>query len=214
MLMNKKLGKFITIEGIEGVGKTTNMTFIEEWLNRKNISYISTREPGGTPIGEDIRDLLLSPRDELVHENTELLLMFAARAQHLAEVIMPSLRRGQWVVCDRFTDATYAYQGGGRGVPYKRISILESLVQGDLRPDLTLLLDIPVNQGLERALNRSKPDRFEQEKVEFFQRVRSSYLSKSSDFPEQYRLIDASKTLIEVQLQLKDTLEVFLSETA
>ena len=212
--MNKKLGKFITIEGIEGVGKTTNMTFIEEWLNRKNISYISTREPGGTPIGEDIRDLLLSPRDELVHENTELLLMFAARAQHLAEVIMPSLRRGEWVVCDRFTDATYAYQGGGRGVPYKRISILESLVQGDLRPDLSLLLDIPVNQGLERALYRSKPDRFEQEKVEFFQRVRNSYLSKSSDFPEQYRLIDASKTLLEVQLQVKDTLEVFLSETA
>jgi len=212
--MNKKLGKFITIEGIEGVGKTTNMTFIEEWLNKKCISYVCTREPGGTPIGEDIRDLLLAPRDELVHENTELLLMFAARAQHLAEVIIPSLRRGEWVVCDRFTDATYAYQGGGRGVSHKIISILEGLVQGDLRPDLTLLLDIPVNQGLERAYNRSKPDRFEQEKVEFFQRVRSSYLSKSSDFPEQYRLIDASKTLIEVQLQLKDTLEVFLSETA
>ena len=152
--MNKKLGKFITIEGAEGVGKTTNMAFIKKWLDEKEIKHILTREPGGTPIAESIRDLLLVPRNEIVDESTELLLMFAARAQHLAEVIIPSLNRGEWVLCDRFTDATYAYQGGGRGISSEKISTLEHLVQGDLRPDLTLLLDIPVTQGLERALGR------------------------------------------------------------
>ena len=161
-------GKFITVEGVEGVGKTTNMTFIQSWLKQQGIEHITTREPGGTPLAEDIRELLLSPRDEAVNENTELLLMFAARAQHLAEVILPALERGQWVLCDRFTDATYAYQGGGRGVAMEKISLLEDLVQGQLRPDLTLVLDAPVAQGLERANKRSQPDRFEQEKLDFF----------------------------------------------
>ena len=212
LFMNKKLGKFITIEGAEGVGKTTNMAFIKKWLDEKKIKHILTREPGGTPIAESIRDLLLVPRNEIVDESTELLLMFAARAQHLAEVIIPSLNRGEWVLCDRFTDATYAYQGGGRGISSEKISTLEHLVQGDLRPDLTLLLDIPVTQGLERALGRSKPDRFEQEKIEFFERVRGSYLSRASDFPQQYRVIDASNTLSEVQLELGVALEEFLHE--
>ena len=157
--MTIKPGKFITVEGVEGVGKTTNITFIKEWLDRHDIAHITTREPGGTPLAEDIRELLLSPRDEAVNENTELLLMFAARAQHLAEVIVPALDGGQWVLCDRFTDATYAYQGGGRGVAMEKIALLENLVQGELRPDMTLVLDIPVAQGLERARNRSEPDR-------------------------------------------------------
>jgi len=208
--MNKILGKFITIEGIEGVGKTTNMAFIEGWLKKNNIKYTSTREPGGTPMAESIRDLLLASRDEVMHENTELLLMFASRAQHLAEVILPSLRRGEWVLCDRFTDASYAYQGGGRGVSNKKISILEYLVQDNLRPDLTLLLDIPVNQGLKRALNRSKPDRFEQEKIEFFERVRSRYLLRSVEFSNQYKVIDAANTLTKVQLEIENILENFL----
>lgn len=210
--MNKTLGKFITIEGVEGVGKTTNMIFIEEWLKKKNIKYTSTREPGGTPMAESIRDLLLATRDEVMHENTELLLMFASRAQHLAEVILPGLSRGEWVLCDRFTDASYAYQGGGRGVSFKKISILEHLVQDNLRPDLTLLLDIPVNQGLKRALNRSKPDRFEQEKIEFFERVRSSYLLRSVEFSSQYKVINASNTLKKVQLEIENVLENFLRE--
>ena len=208
--MNKILGKFITIEGIEGVGKTTNMAFIEGWLKKNNIKYTSTREPGGTPMAESIRDLLLASRDEVMHENTELLLMFASRAQHLAEVILPSLRRGEWVLCDRFTDASYAYQGGGRGVSNKKISILEYLVQDNLRPDLTLLLDIPVNQGLKRALNRSKPDRFEQEKIEFFERVRSRYLLRSVEFSNQYKVIDAANTLTKDQLEIENNLENFL----
>ena len=207
--MNKKLGKFITVEGAEGVGKTTNMTFIKNWLDEKGIKHILTREPGGTNIAESIRDLLLVPRNEKVDENTELLLMFAARAQHLAEVIVPSLSRGEWVLCDRFTDATYAYQGGGRGVSIEKISTLESLVQGDLRPDLTLLLDAPVTQGLKRALSRGKADRFEQEKIEFFERVRNSYRSRASELPQQYRVINASNTLPKVQLELGIALEEF-----
>jgi|TARA_B110000444_G_C18840556_1_gene598663 dTMP kinase len=208
--MNKQLGMLVTVEGGEGVGKTTNMLFIENWLKKKNIEYTSTREPGGTPLAENIRELLLTPNDELISENTELLLMFAARAQHLSRVILPSLNQGKWVLCDRFTDASFAYQGGGRGVPDKKISLLEDFVQGTLRPDLTLLLDIPVEDGLKRALNRSKPDRFEQEKIEFFDRVRKSYINRSKKFPKQYKVIDASKNLDHVELEIEKVLENFL----
>ena len=204
-------GKFITVEGVEGVGKTTNMTFIQSWLKQQGIEHITTREPGGTPLAEDIRKLLLSPRVEAVNENTELLLMFAARAQHLAEVIVPALERGQWVLCDRFTDATYAYQGGGRGVAMEKISLLEDLVQGQLRPDLTLVLDAPVAQGLERASKRSQPDRFEQEKLDFFEQVRDCYLSRAKDMPMQYRVIDASQNLEEVQLDITEQLDQFMA---
>ena len=204
-------GKFITVEGVEGVGKTTNMTFIQSWLKQQGIEHITTREPGGTPLAEDIRKLLLSPRVEAVNENTELLLMFAARAQHLAEVILPALECGQWVLCDRFTDATYAYQGGGRGVAMEKISLLEDLVQGQLRPDLTLVLDAPVAQGLERANKRSQPDRFEQEKLDFFEQVRDCYLSRAKDMPMQYRVIDASQNLEEVQLDITEQLDQFMA---
>lgn len=205
-----KPGKFITVEGVEGVGKTTNMAFIQSWLERQGIDQITTREPGGTPLAEDIRELLLSSRDEAVNENTELLLMFAARAQHLAEVIVPALERGQWVLCDRFTDATYAYQGGGRGVAMEKIALLENLVQEQLRPDLTLILDAPVAQGLERASKRSQPDRFEQEKLDFFEQVRECYLSRAKKIPRQYRIVDAFQSLAQVQLDLGEQLNQFM----
>ena len=208
--MNMKAGKFITVEGVEGVGKTTNIAFIKQWLDQQGIEHITTREPGGTPLAEGIRELLLSRREETVNENTELLMMFAARAQHLAEVILPALNRGRWVLCDRFTDATYAYQGGGRGVAMEKIALLENLVQGDLRPDMTLLLDIPVFQGLERARNRSEPDRFEQEKLKFFEKVRNCYLSRAKSVPQQYRLIDASQSLENVQIDIQRVLAEFV----
>ena len=154
------LGKFITIEGGEGVGKSTNIACVESFLQAQAISYVKTREPGGTPLAEEIRSLLLAPRDEKVCEKTELLLMFAARAQHLQQVILPALQRGEWVICDRFTDATYAYQGGGRKLSLDTIATLETVVQGGLQPDLTLLLDVDVGTGLARLGNREQIDRF------------------------------------------------------
>lgn len=212
--MKPESAKFITVEGGEGVGKSTNMTFIGEWLERHNIPYIATREPGGTPLAEEIRALLVKPRAEPVAENTELLLMFAARAQHIAEVIMPALRRGQWVLCDRFTDATYAYQGGGRGIDRAKIAQLESLVQGELRPDMTLLLDIAVKQGLARARERGEPDRFEQEKLFFFNAVRDCYLQRASEERHRYRIVDASLPLADVQRSLAIHLKQFLESSA
>jgi dTMP kinase len=212
--MKPESAKFITVEGGEGVGKSTNMTFIGEWLERHNIPYIATREPGGTPLAEEIRALLVKPRAEPVAENTELLLMFAARAQHIAEVIMPALRRGQWVLCDRFTDATYAYQGGGRGIDRAKIAQLESLVQGGLRPDMTLLLDIAVKQGLARARERGEPDRFEQEELFFFNAVRDCYLQRASEERHRYRIVDASLPLADVQRSLAIHLKQFLESSA
>jgi len=212
--MKPESAKFITVEGGEGVGKSTNMTFIGEWLERHNIPYIATREPGGTPLAEEIRALLVKPRVEPVAENTELLLMFAARAQHIAEVIMPALRRGQWVLCDRFTDATYAYQGGGRGIDRAKIAQLESLVQGGLRPDMTLLLDIAVKQGLARARERGEPDRFEQEELFFFNAVRDCYLQRASEERHRYRIVDASLPLADVQRSLAIHLKQFLESSA
>jgi len=202
-------GKFITIEGTEGVGKTTNIEFIKQWLQSKSISFVDTREPGGTPLAEEIRQLLLSNRDEKVCSKAELLLMFAGRAQHLDQLIEPQLASGDWVLCDRFTDATYAYQGAGRQMGYDLIADLESMVQGDLRPDLTLILDIPVEQGLQRAGQRSEPDRFELEKAEFFNRVRQAYLQRAKQSPKQYVIIDASLSLPEVQEQIASCLDKF-----
>ncbi len=202
-------GKFITVEGVEGVGKSTNMAFIAGFLRERGMDVVETREPGGTPTGEAIRELLLDARRTDIHTDTELLLMFAARAQHLAELIRPALERGQWVLCDRFTDATYAYQGGGRGVPAARIAVLEDWVQGELRPDLTILLDLPVGDGLRRAAGRSEPDRFEQEQQAFFERVRAAYLARAEATPQRYRVIDASPELAEVQARLRAVLEDF-----
>lgn len=198
-------GKFITIEGTEGVGKTTNIEFIKQWLNENNIDFIATREPGGTPLAEQLRGLLLQPRDEAVDETAELLMVFAARAQHLNQVIIPALEQGKWVLCDRFTDATYAYQGGGRQMNTETIGNLENLVQRALRPDAVLLLDIPVEQGLERARGRGELDRFEQEDIAFFERVRTAYLQRAKN-NDDYHVLDASQPLEQVQAQLKTVL--------
>lgn len=202
-------GKFITIEGTEGVGKTTNIEFIQTWLNQQQVDFVTTREPGGTPLAEQIRELLLTPRDEKVCNSAELLLMFAGRAQHLDQVIVPAVQSGLCVVCDRFTDATYAYQGFGRGMDSTLIAHLERLVQAELRPDLTLILDIPVEIGLQRASQRSAPDRFEREQTEFFERVRQGYLSIAANEPERCVVIDASQPLEDVQRDITTALKSF-----
>jgi len=203
-------GKFITVEGIEGVGKTTNMEYLQQLITAAGKELVVTREPGGTPLGEAIRGLLLDPEYQGMDPDCELQLMFAARAEHLDKVIRPAIGAGQWVLCDRFTDATYAYQGGGRGLDAEKIAALEQLVQGDFRPDLTLLLDVPVAVGLERAGKRSSPDRFEQEKVEFFERVRQAYLDMADTHTDRYRVIDASQPLGNVQQQLDAVMKTIL----
>lgn len=203
-------GRFITVEGIEGVGKTTNMEFIHQQLLASGKDVVVTREPGGTLLGEAIRGLLLDPQYKGMDPDCELQLMFAARAEHLDKVIRPAIETGRWVLCDRFTDATYAYQGGGRGLDSDKIAVLEKLVQGDFRPDLTLLLDVPVEVGLTRAGNRSAPDRFEQEKVEFFERVRQAYLDMAERHDGRYRVIDAGRPLPQVQEQLAVAMGTFM----
>lgn len=204
-------GRFITVEGSEGVGKSSNLAFIEDYLAVHGKSVVRTREPGGTALGEKIRALLLDAGQTGMCDDAELLLMFAARAQHLAEVIRPALARGKWVLCDRFTDATYAYQGGGRGIPRQRIAVLEAWVQGDLRPDHTLLLDMPVAAGLARAGARSAPDRFEQEQQAFFERVRQTYLERARAEPERIRVINAAPELEQVQAALARELDRILA---
>ncbi|MEJ2360650.1 MAG: dTMP kinase [Gammaproteobacteria bacterium] len=199
-------GKFITLEGGEGAGKSSNIPFIEQFLREHGIDLVMTREPGGTPLSERIRDILLDKQEQQMTSDTELLLMFAARAQHLAQVIRPALARGQWVICDRFTDATYAYQGGGRGIPDERIAILEQWVQTDFRPDKTLVFDLPVATGMARAGQRSSPDRFEQEEHAFFERVRAAYLQRARAIPQRYAIIDAGQELSNVQQQIADVL--------
>nr|WP_243434538.1 dTMP kinase [Pseudomonas sp. 30_B] len=201
---------FITLEGPEGAGKSTNREYLAERLRERGIEVQLTREPGGTPLAERIRELLLSPSDEAMAVDTELLLVFAARAQHIAEVIRPALARGAVVLCDRFTDATYAYQGGGRGLPVERIAQLESFVQGDLRPDLTLVFDLPVEIGLSRAAARGRLDRFEQEGRAFFEAVRSTYLDRARAEPARYRIVDAAQPLAEVQRSLDTLLPTLL----
>lgn len=202
-------GKFITIEGVEGVGKSTNIAFVESWFTERGISYLKTREPGGTPLAESIRELLLQKRDEAFDNTTELLLIFAARSQHLQQKIIPALQKGSWVLSDRFTDATYAYQGGGRKLSTETIALLENLVQKELRPNLTILLDLPVEVGLQRAAQRSDKDRFESEQVDFFQRVRSAYLARVAEHPTRYGVVDASMPLKQVQEQIRNILENF-----
>jgi dTMP kinase len=195
----RQKGKFITIEGVEGVGKSTNIQFIREFLEHRQIEFILTREPGGTDLAERIRELLLEEHRETMDSTTELLLVFAARSQHLSTVIKPALERGCWILCDRFTDATYAYQGGGRQLDADRIAVLESMVQGALRPDLTLILDLDPELGLQRASDRGELDRFEKERVDFFQRVRSSYLQIANAEPERCKVIDASLPVEQVR---------------
>jgi dTMP kinase len=199
-------GFFITVEGGEGAGKSTVLAFMRDWLVKAGCDVVVTREPGGTPLGERVREILLHARELHMSAETEALLMFSARAEHLERVIRPALDAGKTVLCDRFTDATYAYQGGGRGLSEERIAQLEAWVQGALRPNLTLLLDVPVAVGLKRANRRSEPDRFEREQQEFFERVRAVYLARARREPRRMRVIDASRTPAEVQQQIASVL--------
>jgi dTMP kinase len=195
-------GRFITIEGGEGAGKSTMMGRLVDWLEQEGHRVIRTREPGGTELAEKLRDILLDRNNISLSGPAELLLLFAARAQHLDELIRPALARGDWVLCDRFTDATWAYQGGGRGLPRQQIESLETLVHGDLQPDLTLLLDLPVKQGLKRAAERGQADRFEQESIVFFEQVRDAYLERAAAAPDRFAVIDASGNVEQVWSQI------------
>ena len=207
----KVSGRFIVVDGGEGAAKTTQLAFMHAFLERAGKRVISTREPGGTALGEAIRALLLDHRHGDMALTAETLLVFAARAEHLERVIRPALVAGYWVLCDRFTDATYAYQGGGRGLPSADIAVLETWVQGDLKPDLTLLFDLPVAVGLKRAGRRGAPDRFEREQAAFFERVRAVYSERARQQPERYRIVDADRPLdavrVEVETVLADWLE-------
>lgn len=206
-------GKFITIEGGEGGGKTTNREFVADWLRSRGVELEISREPGGTALGEAIRELLLTPDAPAPCAMAELLGIFAARAQHLAEVIEPALAAGRWVLCDRFTDATFAYQGAGRCIEWSVIEQLEQIVQGELRPDLVLLLDLDPAVGMARARARGEPDRFEREQMSFFRRVREGYLTRAAAVPNRYRVIDASLPLPRVKAQLGDALSGFLHDS-
>ncbi len=203
-------GQFITIEGGEGVGKTTQLAFMREYLEQAGYRVTLTREPGGTALGEEIRSLLLGHRHDGMALATETLLMFAARAEHLERAIRPALAAGHWVLCDRFTDATYAYQGGGRGLSLERIAILENWVQDDLRPDLTLIFDAPVAVGLERAARRGAADRFEREETAFFERIRAVYLDRARQEPDRCRIVNADRPVAVVRAEVEAILAGWL----
>lgn len=204
-------GKFITIEGQDGAGKSTNIAVIEEFLNQQGVRFIKSREPGGTPFGETLREVLLNSGDDKIGDTAELLLIFAARAQHIEQVIQPALANGQCVLCDRFTDATFAYQGFGRGLDLQLITQLEHSVQGSLRPDLTILLDLPVEVGESRAGQRSSPDRFEQQQQAFKQRVRDGYLQLATQEPERIKVIDANQEMAAVAQSIQAVMNDFVS---
>jgi dTMP kinase len=203
-------GRFLTIEGIEGVGKSTQVARLSQGLSERGIEHVVTREPGGTPLAERIREIVLKVRDESLPPTAELLLMFAARAVHLANYIEPNLRAGRWVICDRFIDATYAYQGGGRRLRVEHIRQLETMVQGARLPDFTVLLDAPVEQALRRAHQRNAgadADRFESERAEFFERVRDAYRARAAAEPNRIAVVDASQSIDGVALQILNLLE-------
>jgi len=204
-------GKFISIEGIEGAGKSTQLRFIQSFLEQQGKTVVVTREPGGTKLGEQIRELLLTPRDEGMSHDAELLLMFAARAEHLEQVIKPALLRGDWVLCDRFVDATFAYQGGGRGIDVKRIESISDWTLRATHTDLTLLFDLPVEIGQARVAKRNQDkDRFEQEKTVFFQQIRQCYLNRAEHEPERIKIIDASQDIEQIQQQVTAVLTELL----
>ena len=203
-------GVFITFEGVEGGGKTTNINFIVKELQAVGVKVLLTREPGGTKVSEAIREILLSKDLPSMHQDTELLLMFAARAEHLHNKILPALEQGTWVLCDRFTDASYAYQGGGRGIAMDRIATLENWVQGDCRPDYTFLFDLNAETGLSRVRSRGETDRIEQENIDFFNRIRAKYLEMAEQYSHRYRIIDAQVVLPQVQQQVSSVLNDIL----
>jgi dTMP kinase len=202
-------GKLITLEGAEGVGKSSNVVYIAEYLHARGKRITITREPGGTPLGERIRSILLDHKS--LDPNAELLLLFAARAQHLQELVLPALAQGQWVICDRFTDASYAYQGGGRGIDERRIRFLADWIQQGLEPQLTLLFDAPVEVGLSRISARGELDRFESEQIDFFERVRRAYHGLAQRFPDRIKIVNAMKPLADVQLEIAQYLDALLA---
>ena len=202
-------GAFLTVEGLEGAGKSSSIKIISEVLEQKNIPYICTREPGGTLLGERVRKALLSKSQEPMQPMTELLLMFACRVEHIARVIEPQLRDGNWVVCDRFTDSSFAYQGGGRGLNFGVIQSLEDLTLPKIRPNHTFILDVPVAEGLRRASRRGESDRFEQEDIDFFERARKVFLDRSRA-DKVYSVVDASNSEEQVQTDIKKYLESFI----
>lgn len=197
-------GKFITLEGIDGAGKSTHMSFIAEHLRAAGHQVVMTREPGGTPLGEMLRDIVLS---QSMHVETETLVMFASRREHIDKVIAPALAQGIWVLSDRFTDATFAYQGGGRGIAVERLRALEDWVQGALQPDLTLLFDVPLEVSRNRLAMNASLDRFEQEKQEFFARVRQAYLDRAAQHPQRIRVVDATRSIGDIRAELGPVLE-------
>jgi dTMP kinase len=205
-----KKGLFITLEGIEGAGKSTVVDFIGDFLTKEGHDVIKTREPGGTVIGEQIREILLKNENYTLTYDTELLLVFSARAQHIQEVILPALSSGKIILCDRFTDASYAYQGGGRGIDASRINLLEKWVQGDLRPNLTLLFDLDVSIGMQRTKKRSDADRFEREEIIFFEKIRNTYLERAKKEPQRFRIINSASSLENVKEQIVSILKDFL----
>ncbi|MBA3023694.1 MAG: dTMP kinase [Gammaproteobacteria bacterium] len=199
--MNK--ARFITFEGVDGAGKSTGLEWFANALRERGIDLLVTREPGGTPLGEKLRELVLH---EAMHAETEAMLMFASRREHVEQVIRPALQRGTWVISDRFSDASFAYQGGGRGVPVAKLEQLEQWTHGDLQPDLTLLFDIPIEVARERLSNNASLDKFEREQGEFFDKVRQAYLARVAKTPDRYAVIRAERSLKEVQQQLADVL--------
>lgn len=205
--MNAQKGKFISLEGSEGVGKTTSLNFVKDFIEEKGHKVVVTREPGGTPLAEDLRALLLSNRVEKIEADTELLLMFAARCQHVNQVIKPALESGAWVLSDRFVDASYAYQGGGRGIPFSRIKQLEDWSLAGFKPDFTILLDMPVEEGMARTRLRGAPDRFESEKMSFYQKIRAAYLDRANQDPRRIFIIDAAPAIEQVQGSLRSLLQ-------
>lgn len=205
-------GKFISIEGIEGAGKTTQLNFIQQYLSEQGKKLVVTREPGGTALSEQIRDLLLTPREGGMAVDTELLLMYAARSEHIEQVIKPALQRGDWVISDRFVDATFAYQGGGRGVDVDRIKSLSDWTLKGLETDLTIVFDLSVELSQKRVMSRNdEVDRFEQEQAAFFQRIREAYLERAQQEPHRVQVIDASQTVEQVQIQLATLLNKLLA---
>lgn len=205
--MDSKRGHFISVEGVEGVGKSTAVAFLQKYLISQSISLILTREPGGTEIAEAIRQVFLGHYTEKMHPDTELLLLFAGRMQNIHHVILPALRQGQWVLADRFVDASFAYQGGGRGVELSHLQHLASWIQNDLQPDLTILLDAPIAVGMQRIQSRGAKDRMEMEGVEFFERVRQAYLNRAKAEPQRFCVIDAAQSLAAVQQDLRQAVQ-------
>jgi dTMP kinase len=198
------MGKFITFEGIDGAGKSTHIAFVSDYIKQRGVELVSSREPGGTPLGEKLRELVLH---EKMHLETEALLVFASRREHVAQVIKPALERGAWVISDRFTDSSFAYQGGGRGLELAKLDVLEQWVHPDLQPDLTLLFDVPLDVARARLDASRELDKFEQEKADFFAATRNEYLRRAAQFPQRFRVIDSTQSIAAIQLQIASILD-------